>query len=375
MASAIMRSWEHIGFNKNTGTIIAIARKSVIFARSIDFGVTWEDIKLPNGILNTLWYSGIDCNPDTGTWIVTSFTKNAGYLISTDDGKTWTKMTGLRYLTNANGTGSDVTNNRFTSITYLSDKIWMFGISYYSTTNAQPYPMFFMGKEGQFASPTWADNNGYSTTNLNMNGNTPALSSIAKPTAETIKCVYDPKRNRLFGIWGFVSSSDSTDNHGVRYDFTRYIPIKQNPILSSQYHLQAAVASVRGADGPLLDVAYDESEDLIIGARDKYVVYSEDGGDYWSKSIDPAMENFDPDPTPIDPDFNIKSMAVSDGVILVTLDGYTDKIYRSIDRGINWTQITLSEPGIWTIKHCGNRFVMVGFNSNKSARSLTMDEV
>jgi hypothetical protein len=371
MASAIMRGWEHIGYNKNTGTIIAIARKSVIFARSIDFGITWTDIKLPNGILNTLWYSGIDCNPDTGTWVVTSFTKNAGYLISTDDGLTWTIVnSGLKYLTNANGAGVDVINNRFTSITYMGNSLWMFGISFNSTSTTQPYPMFFMGREGHFATPSWAENNGYSTTYLN-----PQISNVVKPTAETIRCVYDSKRNRLFGIWGYISSSDSTDSHGVRRDFTKYIPIKQQPVLSSQYHLQAPTPSVRANDGPFIDVVYDADEDLIIGDRDKYIVYSEDGGDYWSKSIDPTMENFDPDPTPIDEDFDIRSMAVSNGVILVTLEGYTDKIYRSIDRGSTWTLITLSEPGLWTIKHCGNRFIMVGFNSNKSARSLTMDEV
>jgi len=140
-----------------------------------------------------------------------------------------------------------------------------------------------------------------------------------------------------------------------------------------------------GTKYKILPIIVDRDlEILTSGKGDLYKIWSNvkknlfvtrqkiDGGDYWEPSTDPLLESYDPNPPQLPQD--IRSIACAEGIIIATVEDNTDTIYKSIDRGKTFEAITLSEPGLWTVKYCGNRFIMVAFNSNKTARSLTLDE-
>jgi len=398
MASAIMRSWEHIGYNKNTGTIIAIARKSIVFARSIDFGVTWTDIRLPSHINNTLVYSKIICNPYTNEWLVICMNKNAGMLLSTDDGLTWTHRTS--FITMPSSASVDIMDRCYIDVAFNDvnsvDREWIFTTRVFATSAStecnQLNVSLSLSKASSLTLMFSPSNNNEKKMNVELSTNpvpgssTPgADASAAYPSATNLyhdihDLLYIPLTGKYVGVahrnFGLVANQlllkapteldRSSLNVGGVVIFT---------FNSSGYPSCSPIRSTKWKDSPWYALAYDETERILIGSRGKYIVYSEDGGEYWSKSVDPTMETYDPGPTPIDSELNIRSLAAANGVIIATMEANTDKIYRSIDRGNTWTQITLSEPGLWTVKHCGNRFIMVSFNSNKTARSLTLDEV
>ena len=395
MASAIMRGWEHVGYNKETGTIIALARKSVIVARSIDFGVTWQDIKLPQPtFLNDMWYSGIDCDHERGVWFITTF-NSKGVLVSMDDGLTWNKMSNNWRFggTGTSGQTYGVSENtiRHNTVCYGGGR-WIFGIEHgtqskvgnssaYNMANDIVIPLPILHSELASLMTAAAAIRAPHYKALN------AGNKFSNNYLNDVQCIrYISNNNKFYGIsaahTASVSAAPECKTNG---DDATCVGPRSDLAVKRQWLFDPTLAPASSitdlgnhADMPdhNTHLCYDEDEDILIGIKDRrYIVTSEDSGTSWSPSSNPALESFNPNPPTPCENADIKSMACAQGVIILTLNENTDKIYRSIDRGNTFQEITLSEPGLWTAKYCGNRFIMVAFNSNKSARSLTLDEV
>jgi len=396
MASAIMRGWEHIGYNKETGTIIAIARKSVIFARSIDYGVTWSDIKLQQPTFaNDIWYSGIACDPSTGTWVVTAF-NGKPLIISIDDGLSWVAVPAFLFgVSSSNCWKNGVC--RFSSVCF-GNGVWVFGlergIAAPQTAGSLAKDSMKTGKGAAVLVLTTEELRTITSTSGFYNGseaNSAYYPYYRYGTAfesnhiiETQIITHNAVDNLFLISDAAYSSSSSTikENQSQATTATCVGPRRDLNVFRMTKLSDQSKSFIGEATNTLdqpnhnTHLCFDESEKIFVGIKNyKYVVTSEDNGINWTPSLNPLLETFNPNPQAIDDDHEIKSIAAAEGVIIATLNTLSDKIYRSIDRGNTWTQIAISEPGIWTVKYCGNRFIMVGFNSNKTARSLTVDEV
>ena len=478
MASTVARNWEHIGFNSKTGTVITLARKSVIICRSTDYGVTWEDIQLPPNLKNIIWYSGIACNPNTGVWVITNY--NGGeILVSRDDGLTWkfeqicwinfkewaSNTWNTTYLNRTYGQGSDVSQPGTISHADLAYSIsnveycdnaagsgikWVFTIgekNYCSHTNPAGNHRYQPGYLVCFKTDNFDDANyrGYSLdTNYNHGSNKNSNGEITKlpvygtngSSAQTknnfcgwfrdwnpsfyhyvgdaISLRYSPYHKKILATFHVLVGADdsgvqpgNSGNYfrsnfydayctGPTYKYrefncsrTIYIPVPMIwdlnksapdyviPTALPQSNNNSSISNIANDDMPWHKcIAYDKTSGIMYSIRNNInVVHSLDGGDSWLPSTVSGREGYMATPPRVHASKQVRSVAADDGVVIATLEDTVDEVYRSVDRGYTWTKIQLTEAGLWTVHHCGNRFVAVGYGSNRTARSLILDEL